>query len=129
VSTVAAPRYRSAGAEGRAGLWGAVGFGAGVFLLLIHSQGWELPLTGGGDETSDSGLIRALFLPAYAAAVLLLAMGPWRVAVGLMRQPFLVILMAIVCLSIFWSVSPDQTSRRIFALMFTTLGGVVLGAR
>jgi O-antigen ligase len=29
----------------------------------------------------------------------------------------------------FWSVSPDQTQRRIFALAFTTLGGVVLAAR
>ena len=32
-------------------------------------------------------------------------------------------------LSWFWSVSPDQTSRRIFALAFTTLGGAVLAAR
>ncbi len=129
MTTVAAPSYRRARSQGQAGLIDAVAFAAAVLLLLIHSQGWELPLTGGGDETSDSGLIRALFLPAYAAAVMLLAMGPWRVAIGLMRQPFLIALMAIVGLSMFWSVSPDQTSRRIFALAFTTLGGVVLGAR
>src|SRR4029077_11218952 len=29
----------------------------------------------------------------------------------------------------FWSVAPDQTSRRIFALAFTTLSGAVLAAR
>jgi exopolysaccharide production protein ExoQ len=37
--------------------------------------------------------------------------------------------MVVVAASILWSVSPDQTSRRIFALLFTTLGGVVLAAR
>ena len=104
-------------------------FGAAVFMLLIYSQGWELPLVGGGDETANSELLRTLFLPAYAAGVALMALTPWRLGVGLVRQPFLIVILLVVALSYFWSVSPDQTSRRIFALLFTTLGGVVLAAR
>ncbi len=104
-------------------------FAAAVFLLLVYSQGWETPLTGGGDETADSDLIRSLFLPAYAAGIGLLALTPWRTVLGLVRQPFLVLLVLIATVSIFWSVAPDQTERRIFALVFTTLGGVVLAAR
>lgn len=104
-------------------------FAAMVFMLLTYSQGWELPLTGGGDESGNSALIRTLFLPAYAAGVALVALSPWNTARGLIRQPFLIAIFAIAALSVFWSVSPDQTSRRIFALAFTTLGGVVLAAR
>jgi O-antigen ligase len=98
-------------------------------MILTYSQGWELPLTGGGDETGDSVLIRTLFLPAYAVGVGLLAQAPWNTARGLSRQPFLIAIFAIAALSVLWSVSPDQTSRRIFALAFTTLSGVVLAAR
>jgi len=104
-------------------------FTAAVFMLVIYSQGWELPLVGGGDETQHSELLRNLFLPAYAAGVFLVALTPLNLAKGLIRQPFLIALVAVAALSWFWSVSPDQTSRRIFALIFTTLGGAVLAAR
>jgi O-antigen ligase len=107
----------------------AAAFVAAVFMIFIYSQGWETPLTGGGDETGDSALIRTLFLPAYAIGVFLVALTPWSFVKGLIRQPFLVVLLLIAALSMFWSVSPDQTSRRIFALVFTTLSGVVLAAR
>lgn len=104
-------------------------FAAAVFMILTYSQGWELPLAGGGDEAGDSALIRTLFLPAYAAGVALVALTPWDTLRGLVRQPFLIVIFTIAALSMFWSVSPDQTQRRIFALAFTTLGGVVLAAR
>jgi O-antigen ligase len=104
-------------------------FAAGVIMLLIHSQGWELPLTGNGDQSADSGIIRAGFLPAYAAATALMALSPLAFVRGLARQPFLLAILAIVGGSIVWSVAPDQTSRRIFALVFTTIGGVALAAR
>ena len=104
-------------------------FAAAVFMVLTYSQGWELPLFGTSDDAGDSALIRTLFLPAYAAGIVLVAMSPWDTVRGLVRQPFLIVIFGIAAFSVVWSVSPDQTERRIFALAFTTLGGVVLAAR
>ena len=126
------PEARSRRAEARAERWSLTeiaAFAAAVFMLLTYSQGWELPLVGGGDETAHSELLRNLFLPAYAAGVFLMALTPLSLARGLVRQPFLIALVGVACISWFWSVSPDQTLRRIFALVFTTLGGAVLAAR
>jgi exopolysaccharide production protein ExoQ len=125
MTVVAAPFPRA-----RPARWSVVeqaAFAAAVFMVLTYSQGWERPLT--GDDLGDSILIRTLFIPAYAAGVGLMALTPRRLALGLARQPFLIAIVAIATLSVFWSVSPDQTSRRIFALVFTTLGGVILAAR
>ena len=121
-------KARRANAE-RWSLTEVCAFAAAVFMLLTYSQGWELPLVGGGDETQHSELLRNLFLPAYAAGVFLVALTPLNLAKGLIRQPFLIALVGVAAFSWFWSVSPDQTSRRIFALIFTTLGGAVLAAR
>lgn len=104
-------------------------FAAAVVMLLVYSQGWEMPLFGAGDEVGDSALVRVLFLPAYAVGVALMAQAPLDLARGLVRQPFLIAIMAVATLSILWSVSPDQTSRRIFAIVFTTLSGAALASR
>jgi O-antigen ligase len=104
-------------------------FAGSVFLLLTYSQGWEAPLVGNGAESSDSVLLRIGFLPAYAVGVALVALTPLAVARALVRQPCLIAVILIAALSMFWSVAPDQTSRRVFALAFTTLGAVALAAR
>jgi len=127
--TTATPALGARASPASAGLADAAVFAAAVFMLLTYSQGWVFPLTGRSGASADSILIRAMFLPAYAAGVLLLALGPWRAVRGLVRQPFLMALMLIAALSLFWSAAPDQTARRVFALVFTTLGGVVLATR
>ena len=100
-----------------------------VLLLLTYSQGWVQPLLGGKDDAADSALIRTLYLPAYAIGIFLMALMPWSLVRGLVRQPFLLALLAIAGASLMWSVSPDQTERRLFALSFTTLGGVAIAVR
>lgn len=127
MTVVAAPFARATPA--RWSLTEQLGFAAAVFLVLTYSQGWELPLVGTSDDAGNSALIRTLFLPAYAAGIVLVAMSPWDTVRGLVRQPFLIVIFGIAAFSVVWSVSPDQTQRRIFALAFTTLGGVVLAAR
>ena len=107
----------------------AATFCAAVLMVLIFSQGWVFPLLGEKGDPAASGLVRALFIPAYAAAVGLLALAPVRTALAAIRQPFLLVLMIIVGASVLWSVEPDQTLRRIVAIYATTLGGIVLGAR
>ena len=118
----AAPRQRTDVVE-------TLAFAASVLIVLIFSQAWVFPLLGEHGDPSASGLVRALFLPGYACALFLLALQPAPFALALVRQPLLILLMAIVGISLLWSVEPDQTVRRMVALFATTLGGVVLGVR
>ncbi len=109
--------------------WRLVLAAAGVFLLLVYSQAWVFPLMGEQANTSQGGLIRALYLPAYAAGFLLLAVSPGAAFLAVLRQPFLIFLLLLVAASYFWSIAPDQTLRRVFAAYCSALGGVVLASR
>lgn len=104
-------------------------FGLAVFALLLFSGGWELPVVGENATESGSAILRVAYLPAYAAGFVLIALRPGAALRVLIRQPFLLAVMAIAVASLFWSVNPDQTVRRCFALVCTTLGGVALAAR
>jgi exopolysaccharide production protein ExoQ len=107
----------------------AAAFCASVLIVLVFSQAWVFPLLGEKGDPAASGLVRALFVPAYACAFGLLVAAPLRTALATVRQPFLIVLMAIVGASVLWSVEPDQTVRRVVAIYATTLGGIVLGSR
>jgi O-antigen ligase len=100
-----------------------------VISLIVYTQGWVMPLFGDKIDPSQSTLIRNLFLPAYGAGILLFAMQPGHSGRALARQPFLILLMLIVALSTLWSISPDQTSRRVIAVWCTTLSGATLASR
>ncbi|MGH6958145.1 MAG: O-antigen ligase family protein [Caulobacteraceae bacterium] len=128
-SVVPFPRPRRGPAGARLTLVEAGSFAAAALMLLIYSQGWEAPFFGAGQSVGDSAVVRAMFLPAYAIGVALMAQTPLRLAAGTLRQPCLIAILLIAALSLAWSVSPDQTSRRVLALFFTTLCGAVLAAR
>lgn len=113
----------------RADLWDWLAFGLAALIVLIYSQGWIAPVFGVTIDEGASGAIRNVYLPAYAAGIVLLAMTPGATVQALSRQPFLLLLMAIVALSTLWSIAPDATVRRIVAVYATTLGGVVLATR
>src|SRR6185312_7049410 len=101
VTAVVAPFPGARASRGRGERWSLTetgAFVAAVFMLLTYSQGWQLPLVGGGDETAHSELLRNLFLPAYAAGVFLAALTPLNLARGLVRQPFLIVLVAVAAL-------------------------------
>jgi O-antigen ligase len=104
-------------------------FGLAVFALLVFSGGWELPAVGENATEAGSAILRLGYLPAYAAGFALIALRPGSTLRVVIRQPFLVALMVVAVASMFWSVNPDQTVRRCFALVCTTLGGVALAAR
>jgi O-antigen ligase len=97
--------------------------------VLTYSQGWVSPLTGARTEPSASGLIRALYYPAYFAGLVLLV-GDWRSTLrAVLCSPLLVALVGLAAASVFWSADPSATSRRVVALAFTSFGGVALAAR
>ncbi|MDP1738698.1 MAG: O-antigen ligase [Caulobacter sp.] len=110
-------------------MWDWLAFGLAALIVLIYSQGWIAPVFGVKIDVGASGAIRNVYLPAYAAGIVLLAMTPGATVQALTRQPFLLLLMAIVALSTLWSIAPDATIRRIVAVYATTLGGVVLATR
>ena len=103
-------------------------FAAAVVMVLVFTQCW-LTAVQGDKGGADSAVVRAMFFPAYGCAVLLLALSPGEVLRTLLRQPLLLLVLWVVGTSVLWSINPDQTFRRVIALVFTTLGGVVLAAR
>lgn len=129
--SLAWPPGGEAGAEidGRARLLNAVAFVLSVFILLTYSDAWISPLIGEATDPNSSVLARNLYFPAYAATMALVALRPRTTLRVLYRDPFLVLLVAVAAASITWSVEPDQTGRRVIALVFTSLSGVALGAR
>lgn len=110
-------------------LWRLAIFAISVFIMLVFSEGWVFPLRGdAGAKTFDS-LIRLVYLPAYAAALFLLALTPLSALSAVIRTPFLIALMTVVGLSVLWSTAPDLTVRRVVAVYATTLAGVVMASR
>lgn len=107
----------------------ALAFGLCVLIVLIYSQGWMTPIFGDQADESASSLMRDMYFPAYAAALAVIGLSLRDSLHAIIRQPLLILILGICCLSILWSVAPDQTERRIVAIVFTTLGGVALGAR
>jgi O-antigen ligase len=103
--------------------------GAAVLMLLIYSGGWQLPLFGEKADESASGVLRVAFLPAYALSFFLIMGKPWNIIRTAIRQPFLIILMGIVAASITWSIQPDVSIRRGFAVGCTTISGLTLASR
>lgn len=103
------------------------GYVLSLVMLLLFTQPWVV--TEFQRSQADSLAGRALFFPAYIAAVWLALQRPGRVVLGLAFEPFVVAMMVIASASVFWSVAPDQTERRIIAIGFSTLAGVALGAR
>jgi exopolysaccharide production protein ExoQ len=104
-------------------------FALGVLMVLIYSQAAVAPLSGETGDPEASGLLRALYYPAYAAAIVLIASAWRRSLLALLRAPLLIALVGLAATSVLWSAAPDITARRSVALAFTCLSGVALAAR
>jgi exopolysaccharide production protein ExoQ len=102
--------------------------GAAVMMVVVYTQCWLMAVQG-DKAAADSGLVRALFFPAYAGGLFLVALSPAEVLRTWLRQPLLILILWIVAASALWSINPDQTLRRVIALVLTTLGGITLASR
>ncbi len=113
----------------RASISEILAFVASVVMLLVYAQPWAIFLPDQGVSDTGSAIERGAFFPMYAVGLGLIATRPMAALKGLAGQPFLIVLLAIVAASTTWSIAPDETSRRVVALVMTTVCGVALGAR
>jgi exopolysaccharide production protein ExoQ len=127
--TAALPLPATAGQTARTGFKDQAAFLTSVLVFLTFTQCWVMPLTGPNGDAEASTLIRTLYFPVYAAA-LVLAVAGWRETLfAAVRAPLLWMLIALVFISTLWSIDPSVTVRRGVALLFTTLAGLALASR
>lgn len=109
-----------------------------VFATLIFSQFYLMlftgPGTGGANPSSSaansqSAALRLIFFPVYLAVLAIICLRPWRFLATLARSWILLLLLGVAVCSIFWSIQPDVTQRRLIAIIMTTMTGVLLAER
>lgn len=108
-------------------LWDGIAFAGSVLILLIHGHVWFGLATGYGRTSGEN--LNSVFFIAYALSLAILAIRPGPVLLGLFRSPFLLVLLGLSVASIYWSIAPEITARRVPALLFTSLGGLAIAAR
>lgn len=127
MTSVAALRSASLNVRWRTLEW----WGAG--LALFFQTGAIFPLmlldSDGGLSEAARSYLRALNLPAYIIAALLLARHSKQVAVALRANLPLLILLTLPVLSILWSQSPSITTRRMIGLLGSALLAYLLALR
>ncbi len=103
-------------------------FLAGLFLFLV-SQGLLGPIFAADGDPESSAILRLMWLPVYGLTLVWLMATPARTLDTAMRIPLILALSALCLASYMWSVDGGITQRRGFALVMTTLIGLVLASR
>lgn len=103
--------------------------GLTVLFMLLFSQALLGPLLATPENPEGSVILRLMWLPVYAATLLLLCARPMASLGAALRTP-LILFLALLCVaSMLWSVDSGLTVRRGFALLMTTLFGLWLASR
>ncbi|MEM8616741.1 MAG: O-antigen ligase [Pseudomonadota bacterium] len=98
-------------------------------VLILFSEG-VLPRLVAAEETAEgSPILRLVWLPIYAMALVGLFWQARQTMSALMRQPFLVALMGLGGLSFLWSIDPALSQRRGLAIVMTIIAGVAIAVR
>lgn len=103
--------------------------GLAIICLFLFSQGLVGPLFADSANPESSIVLRLIWLPVYAITGILLIARPGATLVTLGRNRLILALVTLTLVSVIWSVSPDTTLRRSFALIMTTLFGLWLASR
>jgi len=101
---------------------------AGVILFLV-SQGLLGPLLADSPDPEGAAILRVMWLPVYALTIGWMIITPARTLEVLWRTPLILILSLLCMASFMWSVDAGLTQRRGFALVMTTLFGLLLASR
>ncbi len=116
----AAPGLKSAG---------ALEAGLTILALFLFSQGLLGPLLADESDPESSAILRFIWLPVYAVTILLMLARPAASVRVLWQNMIVLAFIGLVMISVSWSVAPDVTLRRGFALAMTTLFGLWLASR
>lgn len=102
-----------------------------VFSLLVGVGGIAafVPYENPFDVSEGSLVLRRIWMANYLITLILVAPRWKRVITPLLRDPVLILLMALVALSLSWSETPEIALRRAVALFGTTLFGAYMAAR
>lgn len=96
-----------------------------TFNEMMTLNGGVVPAPIEGNED----LLRLSWIPVYFAALVLAGLQGRAILRVLRQQQALLLLLCWTVLSIFWSVSPDDTMRRSIALVASAIFGLYLGSR
>jgi exopolysaccharide production protein ExoQ len=100
-----------------------------ILCLFLFSQGLVGPLFADPANPDASVVLRLIWLPVYAITGALLIARPGASLETFGRNRLILALVSLTLVSVLWSVSPDTTLRRSFALIMTTLFGLWLASR
>lgn len=103
-------------------------FLAGLILFLV-SQGLLGPLLADTPDPEGAAILRVMWLPVYALTIGWMVITPARTLEVLWRTPLILTLSILCFVSFMWSVDAGLTQRRGFALVMTTLFGLLLASR
>ena len=102
-----------------------------VTCLMIYSGNPLIPLLTDGFTVRDADrtIFRFFFTFTYIVSLSLIALRWKKVTYVFSRDKFIWALIGVCALSSFWSLDPDTTARRVFALVATTIFGLYLASR
>jgi exopolysaccharide production protein ExoQ len=103
--------------------------GFSILFLFLFSQGLIGPLFADESNPDSSVVLRLMWLPIYGATIILALARPGAFLRTLNANWLLVGLAAMTLASVAWSVAPDISLRRGFALFMTTLFGLWFASR
>ncbi len=108
---------------------GRIEGGLTIACLFLFSQGLIGPLFADPANPESSDVLRLIWLPVYAVTLLLAVARPGAMMSTLTRNWLILAVTMMTLVSVVWSIDPDTTLRRSFALIMTTLFGLWLASR
>jgi exopolysaccharide production protein ExoQ len=102
---------------------------ATVICLYLFSTALIGPVFADPADPESSAILRLIWLPVYALTLALCALRPGAILGTLANNVLLLGLVGLTAVSVIWSIDPDTTLRRSFALIMSTLFGFWMASR
>jgi O-antigen ligase len=102
---------------------------ATVLCLYLFSTALIGPVFADPQDPESSAILRLIWLPVYALTLALCAFRPGAILGTLANNLLLLGLVGLTAVSVTWSIDPDTTLRRSFALIMSTLFGFWMASR